>query len=76
MRLDLASPVVSACRGLAERDLEMIRDGPEDAAMLLGSRHLCLCNDTACWQGGMYVSRNREACPLRAQHPEAARLIR
>lgn len=76
MRLDLASPVVSACRGLAERDLEMIRDGPEDPAMLLGSRHLCLCNDTACWQGGMYVSRNRDACPLRAQHSEAAQLIR
>lgn len=60
----------SRFRGLAENDLKMLRKGfgESDAAMLFGSKHLCLCGNKGCWGSGMYASVRRIDCPLQDLH--------
>lgn len=42
--------------------------GESDAAMLFGSKHLCLCGNKGCWGSGMYASVRRIDCPLQDLH--------
>ena len=68
MSLELTKCPLDQTASLARRDLEMIRCGAEDPAMLLGTKHLCLCNARDCWYSGAYGSRTKQRCPLRLRH--------
>jgi predicted GNAT family N-acyltransferase len=68
MSLELTKGPLDQAASLARRDLEMIRCGAEDPAMLLGTKHLCLCNARDCWYSGAYGSRIKQRCPLRIRH--------
>jgi GNAT superfamily N-acetyltransferase len=68
MSLQLTESPLDQAASLARRDLEMIRSGPPDDDMLLGTKHLCLCNARDCWYSGAYGSRTKQRCPLRQDH--------
>ena len=68
MSLEMTNSPLDQAASLARRDLEMIRCGAEDPEMLLGTKHLCLCQARDCWYSAAYGSRTKQRCPLRQVH--------
>jgi predicted GNAT family N-acyltransferase len=68
MTLKLSDRADNSAVALAKRDLEMIRRGTIGAGALGDGAHLCLCENTFCWNSGGYDFRARQSCPLHAVH--------
>ena len=69
MRLAPDAPF-SKARGMANHDLQMIKQGSRtpDPKMLFGTKHLCMCAHKACWINGRFDWSSKPNCPLQALH--------
>jgi hypothetical protein len=64
MRLELdAASIPDEAKARLRKDLRMLRIGLKSKGILLGSRGLCLCRRSECWEGE-YAGWGAPTCPL------------